>query len=95
MTWKTAAKEYKSLIKNPEYDSQYLRQRGLVSNIVEMVGDCENSVLLDAGTATCWLFNFVKPKEAHACDINVPEEVPDGVIFENQDVHWSSELRFS
>lgn len=92
MNWQEAAFDYKNLIENPEYDSQFLRHSGLQPNIVGMVGDCENSVLLDAGTGTGWLFDFIKPKEAHACDLNVPEKIPEGVQFERQDVH---ELKYA
>lgn len=86
MNWQQAAYDYKILIKNTEFDSQFLRQSGLIPNVVEMVGDCEDSVVLDAGTGTGWLFDFVKPKEAFSCDLNIPKETPEDVHFEFQDV---------
>ena len=84
--WQNLAEDYKNLIGNPDWDSQFLRRSGLVPNIVEMIGNCEDSVLLDAGTGTGWLFDYVKPAKAFACDVNKPEKVPDGVRFEIQDV---------
>lgn len=86
MNWQQAAYDYKLLIENPEFDSQFLRQSGLIPNVVEMVGNCEDSVVLDAGTGTGWLFDFIKPKEPFSCDLNIPKEIPENVKFEIQDV---------
>lgn len=84
--WEYAAKDYRDLIVNPEWDSQFLRERGLVPNIVDMIGDCDEAVLLDAGTGSVWLFDFIKPAKAYACDIVEPERTPPGVAFEVQNI---------
>lgn len=84
--WLELAEEYRGLIGNRDWDSAFLREHGLIPNVVEMVGDCEDSVLLDAGTGSGWLFEHVKPAEAYACDIVEPKTVPDWVKFETQNV---------
>ena len=77
--WQNLAEDYKNLIGNPDWDSQFLRRSGLVPNIVEMIGNCEDSVLLDAGTGTGWLFDDVKADKAFAFDVKTPEKVTGGV----------------
>lgn len=85
--WQTSAQDYHDLIGNPEWDSLFLRRQGLKPNVLEMIGECDDAVVLDAGTGTGWLFNYIKPAEAYACDIIEPDSLPDGVRFSKQDVH--------
>ena len=84
--WQRLAGDYKELIASPDWDSRYLRELGLIPNIVSLAGDCGDSVLLDAGTGTGWLFDHVKPRQAYACDIVTPKHFPEGVTFTEQNV---------
>lgn len=90
--WKAAAGAYNHLIEDPQWDSMYLRDWGLISNVVGMVGDCSDATLLDAGTGTGWLFAQVRPRASYACDLIVPSQLPVDVKFERQDV---SQLSYS
>lgn len=86
MTWQSTAREYRELIGNPDWDSQFLRDNGLKPNILDLLGDCKDAVVLDAGAGTGWLFESIMPAAAYACDIVAPEKIPEGVNFERQDV---------
>lgn len=84
--WLQSAAPYRNLIGDPDWDSQYLRERGLIPNIVDLLGQCEEAALLDVGTGTGWLFDHIGPSKAYACDIVTPDSLPDWVHFETQDV---------
>ncbi len=84
--WTKARKDYLSLIVSPDRDSRYLREHGLIPNTLALAGDCCNKVVLDAGTGNCWLFDHIRPRAAHACDIVAPENVPENVEFRQEDV---------
>lgn len=84
--WQKYAQEYKGLIENSERDSMFLREEGLKPNILDLIGDCKNATILDAGTGTSWLFESVRPKSAYACDIVVPAKSPENVNFSQQSV---------
>lgn len=86
MMWQHSAEAYKELIEASDWDSKLLRERGLIPNILEFVGNCEDLVVLDAGTGTGWLFDYIKPAQAHACDIVPPGTLPEGVKFTQQEV---------
>ncbi len=79
ITWQSSAHEYRELIQNPEWDSWFLREQGLKPNILELAGDCSKATVLDAGTGTGWLFDVIRPAQAFACDVVVPENFPNGV----------------
>ena len=85
--WTKVSKEYRNLIGSEDWDSRYLRERGLIPNVLDLVGDCHGKTVLDAGTGTGWLFEHIRPKEAHACDLVRPERLPEGVEFAQDDVH--------
>jgi SAM-dependent methyltransferase len=84
--WNSSAKEYKDLIESPDWDSRYLREVGLQPTIVRLVGDCAHQRLLDAGTGTGWLFQHLRAKENHACDLVPSESLPSWVNFSLQNV---------
>lgn len=84
--WQNLARDYQELIENPDWDSQFLRNEGLIPNILDLVGNCEDAAALDAGTGTCWLFEQIKPASAYACDVAPPDVIPASVKFEIQDV---------
>lgn len=85
--WSEQAKRYGALISSEDWDSRYLRDRGLIRNIVELVGDCSDKTVLDAGTGTGWLFKHIRPAVAHACDLVEPEKVDHSVKFRREDVN--------
>ncbi len=88
ITWQSSAHEYRELIQNPEWDSWFLREQGLKPNILELAGDCSKATVLDAGTGTGWLFDVIRPAQAFACDVVVPENFPNGVKFDKQSVEY-------
>ena len=71
--WQNAAHDYQELIQDPERDSRVLREQGLFPNVLDLVGNCDDAVVLDAGTGTGWLFESINPSEAYACDIAPPQ----------------------
>ena len=85
-TWQQSARAYGGLIEDVSWDSLYLRERGLKPNILDLIGKCDGSTLLDAGAGTCWLFDQINPAAAFACDIVVPKELPRAVEFSQQNV---------
>lgn len=85
--WTNASEEYRSLIGSEDWDSRYLRERGLIPNVLDLIGDCSGKAVLDAGTGTGWLFEQTQPKEAHACDLVQPKKLPANVVFRKDDVH--------
>src|ERR1700688_4922580 len=85
--WLSSAREYRRLIEDSEWDSSYLRERGLIPNIVDLVGNSGRATLLDAGTGTGWLFDHVSPKAAYACDVIAPSPTSKHVTFDRQDVN--------
>ncbi len=86
MTWQSTAREYRELIGDPDWDSRFLRDKGLKPNILDLLGNCEDAAVLDAGAGTGWLFESIVPAAAYACDIVAPEKTPESVKFEQQDV---------
>lgn len=88
--WTEASEDYRSLIGSTDWDSRYLRERGLIPNVLDLVGECQGKTVLDAGTGTGWLFEHIRPKEAHACDLVRPERLTEGVKFAQGDVHCLS-----
>ena len=84
--WSDRWKKYKELIGSSDWDSIYLRERGLIPGILELIGDCRDKIVLDAGTGTGWLFGHIHPKEAHACDLVEPVDVAEHVAFRQEDV---------
>lgn len=84
--WQDVARDYKTLIQNTEMDSIFLREQGLIPNILDLLGNYHDKVLLDAGAGTGWLFEKIKPVAGYACDLVRPENHPIGVDFEQQDV---------
>ena len=84
--WSKQAERYRELISSHDWDSRYLRDRGLKSNILELAGDCSDKAVLDAGTGTGWLFEHIQPADAHACDLVEPTELKSFVKFQREDV---------
>jgi len=87
MAWMQFAPDYKELIESEDWDSRYLREKGLVPNLLDLVGDVSEKAVLDAGTGTGWLFKRLQPNSAFACDLIQPEKIPDHVSFDIQDIH--------
>ena len=85
--WLQAQDDYAALINSRDWDSRYLRERGLIPNILRLLGQCGQKTILDAGTGTGWLFEHLYPKEAHACDLVEPKYLPKHVEFRQSDVH--------
>ncbi len=85
--WTEASDGYKKLIGSADWDSRYLRERGLIPIVIDLIGDCREKIVLDAGAGTGWLFEHIQPKEAHACDLVRPETLPEYVTFNQDDVH--------
>ena len=54
------------------------------------MGDPTEATLLDAGTGNGWLFDHVRPKQAHACDLVQPAHLPSFVEFRQEDVNQLS-----
>lgn len=84
--WQVRSTAYRQLIADPDRDSKVLREAGLFPTVLEMVGECDCATVLDAGTGTGWLFAHIRPKEAHACDIVCPANLPPEVRFRQDDV---------
>jgi len=84
--WQLRAGDYRSLISDPDFDSKFLRESGLIPNLLDLIGDARSATLLDAGTGTGWLFEHVKPRSAHACDIVAPPPLPGNVQFRQENV---------
>lgn len=85
-TWFHAKDDYAALINSKDWDSRYLRERGLIPNILRMLGQCSGKTILDAGTGTGWLYEHLHPEEAHACDLVRPKGLPEHVEFRQNDV---------
>ena len=77
-TWTDAQADYARLIEAPDQDSRYLRERGLIPNVLNLLGPCAQATVLDAGTGTGWLFEHARPREAHAVDLFSRHNYPSG-----------------
>lgn len=85
-TWDMNAGEYRRLIEDPGWDSRYIREQGLIPNMLDLLGDCQTATLLDVGTGTGWLFDHIEPAKAYACDVVMPTKLPPHVMFSRCDV---------
>ena len=85
-TWDEARKSYDCLINSTDWDARFLREQGLVPNVLALAGECKGKTVLDAGTGTGWLFNHIHSEECHACDLVQPEDLPGHVQFRQVDV---------
>jgi SAM-dependent methyltransferase len=81
-----AIEDYQDLIADPNRDSKFIRDSGLLPNVLDLIGECRDASLLDAGTGSGWLFNHISPKTACACDIIRPANLPPEVEFRQEDV---------
>ena len=84
--WTEAQKGYAELINSDNWDARYLRERGLIPNILALLGQCKGERVLDAGTGTGWLFEHIHPEECHAWDLIRPDSLPEYVEFRQGDV---------
>jgi SAM-dependent methyltransferase len=85
--WQSAFDAYKALIRDSDHDSEYLRDDGLVPNLLQLIGDVGDLRVLDAGCGTGWLFDNIRPRSGWECDIvTPPPRGVDHVISEFQDV---------
>ena len=78
MEWTNCSKAYQELIEDKSYDSAYLREAGIIPNLLELVGDCSSSSVLDVGCGSGWLLRVLHAKEAHQCDIVPPRTSSPG-----------------
>lgn len=85
-TWTDAQRDYARLISSADQDSRFLREQGLIPNVLELLGACTESTVLDAGTGTGWLFERTFPREAHAVDLVEPAQLPARVEFRKESV---------
>jgi SAM-dependent methyltransferase len=85
-SWPTLAGDYENLISDSRLDSKFLREAGLLPNVLNLIGECSTATLLDAGTGTGWLFRHIAPAAAYACDIVRPRDLPTHVHFSKSDV---------
>lgn len=69
LMWPGGTADYRRLIHDRERDSQYLRDRGLKPNLLQMLGDCTKARALDVGCGDGWLLDELHPREGFACDI--------------------------
>lgn len=74
--WQESFAAYKALIRDPRFDSEYLRRTGLLPHIIDLVGDVDSACVLDAGCGTGWLFDSISPLSGHECDLVVPRHRP-------------------
>ncbi len=84
--WRVSAADYGDLIEDAEWDSRFIRRTGLLPNLLDLLGNCADKTLLDVGTGTGWLFDFVQPALAYACDIVPTRMQRDNVHFSIADV---------
>ena len=84
--WAALGAAYRDLIEDAGHSSSLLREQGLKPTVLRLLGDCTSDRLLDAGTGGGWLFDEVRAREAHACDLVEPANVREGVAFTRQDV---------
>ena len=85
-TWNEARESYDCLISSADWDARFLREQGLVPNVLALTGECKGKAVLDAGTGTGWLFEHIQSEECHACDLVRPESLPGYVKFRQGDV---------
>lgn len=85
-TWIEAREGYDCLVNSSDWDARFLRERGLVPNVLGLLGECKGKTVLDAGTGTGWLFEHIHPEICHACDLVRPECLPSYVQFRQVDV---------
>src|ERR1700688_2363801 len=66
--WLSSAREYRRLIEDSEWDSSYLRERGLIPNIVDLVGNSGRATLLVVYDGTVLAIDHVSRDAAYACE---------------------------
>ncbi len=67
--WESAASAYREVIKDPSGDSEYLRNRGLKPNILQLLDDVPATSVLDVGCGDGWLFDTINPAQGVECDV--------------------------
>lgn len=72
-SWPEISQPYSSLIVDPECDSQFLRENGLLPNVLNLLGDCTGLSVLDVGCGNGWLCDKLADRfesvSAYECDI--------------------------
>ena len=84
--WTGGTADYMRLICDYERDSHYLRERGLKTNLLRMIGDCTEARVLDVGCSDAWLLDGLAPREGHACDIVQQPDVNPRWQFTRDDI---------
>lgn len=85
-SWSKASPEYKRLTQDKDFDSEYLRNAGLIPNVVDLIGPCNEAVVLDAGCGPGWLFDKVNAAKGYSCDHTDSPNARNNSIFTVQDV---------
>lgn len=84
--WARLRPSYEKLIGDESRDSWYLRSKGLQRNVIELVGDCSDTRLLDVGCGTGWLLDAIRPREGYECDSVEPASPRAGRLFSREDL---------
>jgi SAM-dependent methyltransferase len=84
--WATLLPSYERLIEDESRDSSYLRRVGLLPNVVELLGDCGTTRLLDVGCGSGWLLDTVRVREGYECDCVAQATPKPGRAFSIEDV---------
>ena len=84
--WKAACASYEDLINDTERDSDYLRRKGLAPTVLELAGDTNGLVVLDAGSGTGWLLDEFPDATMYAFDINPEAGASRHENFSVQDI---------
>ena len=86
--WKQAGAAYRDLTDDPRYDTQYLRRRGLIPTVTELIGPSAGLVVLDAGSGPGWLLDEISRAEVYPCDIDSNAAANRHRHFSVQDVRY-------
>jgi SAM-dependent methyltransferase len=73
--WIDLGGAYQCTIHDPHSDSRYLRERGLIPNVLDLARAREITNALDVGCGDGWLFDHLQPE--HGCECDIACQLPD------------------